>query len=126
MPLGPGADVLEDFRSAEDTSDGKTGGTSINAARMRGGGGEGLGGKKCCRRVLLILVGEEAFSSVGTRSAAQPAAIFLASQTDRELTSARNCDKWTLWADWIALKYVFRAARAMAGEAWFFLLRREV
>jgi len=32
---------------------------------MRGGGGEGLGGKKCCRSVLLISVGEEEFSSVG-------------------------------------------------------------
>ena len=65
MPLGPGADVLEDFQSAEDTSDGKTWGTSLNAGRMRGGGGESLGGKKCCRSVLLILVGEEAFSSGG-------------------------------------------------------------
>jgi len=126
MPLGPGADVLEDFRSADDTSDGETGGTFLNAGRMRGGGGEGLGGKKCCRRVWLISVGEEAFSSVGKRSGALPAAIFLASQTDRQLTSARNCDQWTLLADWIALKYVFRAARAMAGEAWFFLMRREV
>jgi len=65
VPLGPGADVLEDFQSAEDTSDGKTWGTSLNAGRMRGGGGESLGGKKCCRSVLLILVGEEAFSSGG-------------------------------------------------------------
>jgi len=104
MPLGPGADVLEDFRCAEDTSDGKTGGTSLNTGRMRGGGGEGLGGKKCCKRVLLISVGEEGFSSVGKRSGAQPAAIFLASQTDRELMSARNCDQWTILADWIALK----------------------
>ena len=125
MPLGPGAAVLEDFRNAEDTSNGETGGTLLNAGRMRGGGGEGLG-KKCCRRVLLISVGEEAFSRVGKRSGALPAAIFLGSQTDRELTSARNCDQWTLLADWIALKYVFRAARAMAGEAWFFLMRREV
>ena len=77
MPLEPGADVLEDFRSAEDTSDGKTGGTSLNAGRMRGGGGEGLGGKKCCKRVLLISEGEEAFSSVGKRSGALPAAIFV-------------------------------------------------
>ena len=91
MPLGPGADLLEDFRSTEDTSDGKTGGTSLNAGRMRGGGGEGLGGKKWCRRVLLISVGEEAFSRVGKGSGALRAAIFLASQTDRELTSARNC-----------------------------------
>jgi len=126
MPLGPGADVLEDFQTAEDTSDGKTGGTSLNAGRMRGGGGEGQGRKRSCRRVLLILVGEEAFSSVGKRSGALPAAIFLASQTDRELTSASNSDKWTLVADWIALKSAFRAARAMAGEAWFFLMRREV
>ena len=118
--------MLEDFRSAEDTSEGETGGTFLNAGRMRGEGGEGLGGKKCCRWVLLISVGEEAFSSVGKRSGALPAAIFLACQTDRELTSARNYDQWTLLADWIALKYVFRAARAMAGEAWFFLMRREV
>ena len=41
MRLGPGADVLEDFRSTEDTFDRKTGGTSLNAGRMRGGGGEG-------------------------------------------------------------------------------------
>jgi len=54
--------MLEDFRSAEDTSAGETGGTSLNAGRMRGGGGEGLGGKKCCRSVLLISVGEEGFS----------------------------------------------------------------
>ena len=126
MPVGPGADVFEDFRSAEDTSDGKTGGRSFNAGRMRGGEGVGLGGRKCCRRVLLISVGEEVFSSVGKRSGALPAAIFLASQTDRELTSARNCHQWTLLADWMALNYVFRAARAMAGEAWFFLMRREV
>ena len=46
IPLGPGAEVLEDFRSAEDTSAGKTGGTSLKAGRIRGGGGEGLGGKK--------------------------------------------------------------------------------
>jgi len=38
--------VLEDFRSAEDTSAGRTRGTSLNAGRMRGGGGEGLGGKE--------------------------------------------------------------------------------
>jgi len=97
MPLGPGADVLEYFQSAEDTSDGKTGGTSLNAGRIRGGGGEGLGGKKCCRRVLLISVGEEAFLSVGKRSGALPATIFLASQTDRELTSARICDQGLFW-----------------------------
>jgi len=83
---------------------------------MRGGGGEGLGGKKCCRSVLLISVGEEAFSSVGKRSGALPAAIFLASQTDRESMVARNCDQWTLFADWIALKYVLRATRARAGD----------
>jgi len=79
MPLGPGADVLEDFRSAEDTSAGRTGGTSLNAGRISGGGGEGLEGKECCRSVLLISVGEEAFSSVANRSGALPAAIFLAS-----------------------------------------------
>jgi len=85
--------VLEDIRSAEDTSAGKTGRMSLNAGRMRGGGGEGLRGKKCCRSVLLISVGEEEFSSVGKRSGALPAAILLASQTDRELTSARICDQ---------------------------------
>ena len=125
MPLGPGADLLEDFQSADDTSDSKTGGRSLKAGRIRGGGGEGLGGKKCCRRVLLISVGEEAFSNVGKRLGALPATLFLASQTDRELTSAKNCDQWTLFEDWIALKYLFRATRAMAGEAWFFLIRRE-
>jgi len=83
---------------------------------MRGGGGEGLGGKKCCRSVLLISVGEEAFLSVGKRSGALLAAIFRASQTDWESTLARNCDQWTLLAVWIVLKYVFRAARARAGE----------
>jgi len=96
--------VLEDFRRAEDTSAGKTGGTSLNAGRMMRGGGEGLGGKKCCRSLLLILVGEAAFSSVGKRSGALPAAIFLASETHRESTLTRNCDQWTLLADWIALK----------------------
>jgi len=45
MPLGSGAEVLEDFRSAEDTSNGETGETSLNAVSMRGGGGQGLGGK---------------------------------------------------------------------------------
>jgi len=99
MPLGSGADVLEDYRSAEDTSDGKTGGTSLHAGRIRGAGGERLGGKKCCRRVLLISVGEEAFSSVGKQSGALPAAIFRASQTDHDLTSARKCDQWTRLAD---------------------------
>ena len=93
IPLGPGADVLEDFRSAEDTSAGETGGTFLNAGRMRGGGGEGLGGNKCCWSVLLISVGEEEFTTVGKRSGALPAAIFLASQTDRESTSARNCNQ---------------------------------
>ena len=77
--------MFEDFRSVEDTSAGRTGGTSLNAGRIRGGGGEGLGGKRCYRSVLLISVGQEAFSSVGTRSGALPAAIFLASQTDRAL-----------------------------------------
>ena len=118
--------MLEDFRSAEDTSDGKTKGTSLNAGRMRGGGGEGLGGKKCCRSVLLISVGEEAFLSMGNPSVALPAAIFLASQTDRKSTLARNCDQGTLLADWIALKYVFRATGARAGEVRLFLMRREV
>jgi len=84
---------------------------------MRGGGGEGLGGKRCCRRVLLISVGEEAFLSVGKRAGALPAAIFLAFQTDRESMSARNSDRWTLFAHWIALKYMFRATQARAGEA---------
>jgi len=107
MPLGPRADVLEDFCSAEDTSAGETGGRSSNAGRIRGGGGEGLGGKKCSRSVLLISVGEETFSSVGKRSGALPAAIFQASQTHWELTLAKTCDQWTLWAVWIALKYVF-------------------
>ena len=93
MPLVPGADVLEHFRSTEDTSDGKTGGTSSNAGRMRGGGGQGLGGKKYCRSVLLISVREEAFSSVGKRSGALPATILLASETDCEFTWARNCDQ---------------------------------
>jgi len=104
MPLVPGANVLEDFRSAEDTSDGKTGGMSLNTRRMRGGGGEGLKGKRCCRRVLLISVGEEAFLSVGKHSGALLAPIFVASQTDRELRSATNCDHWTLLADWLILK----------------------
>jgi len=67
MPLGPGADVLEDLRSADDTSADRTGGMSLNAGRIRGGGGEGQGGKKCCRSVLLISVGKEAFSRVGNR-----------------------------------------------------------
>jgi len=116
IPLGPGADVLEDFRSVEDTSAGKTGGTSLNAGRMRGGGGEGLGGKKCCSSVLFISVREAVFSSFGKRSGALPAAIFLASQTDRKSTLARNCDQWTLVADWIALKYALRATRTRAGE----------
>jgi len=117
MPLGPGAEVFEDYRSTKDTSDGKTGGTSSNARMMRGGGGEGLGGKKCSRSVLLISVGEEAFSSTGKRSSALPAAIFLASHTDCESTPARNRDQCTLLADWIALKYVFCAKLAWAGEA---------
>jgi len=118
--------VLEDYRSAEDTSAGKTGGTSLKAGRIRGGGGEGLGGKKCRRSVLLISVGEKAFSSVGNRSGALPAAIFLASQTDRESTMARKCDQSTHLADWIALNYVFRATRGRAGEVCFFLIRQEV
>jgi len=71
--------VLEDLQSAEDTSAGKTGGMSLNSERMMGGGGVGLGGKKCCRSVLLISVGEEAFSRVGKRSGALPAAILQAS-----------------------------------------------
>jgi len=94
--------VLEDFQSAEDTSAGKTGGMSLNAGRMRAGGGEGLGGKKCCRRVLLISVGEEAFSSVGKRSGALRAAIFQATQTDSASTLARICDQSTILADRIA------------------------
>jgi len=90
MPLGPEADVIEDFRYAEDTSNSKTGGMSLNAGRIRGRGGEGLGGKKCCSNVLLISVGEEAFSRSGKRSGALPAAFFLVSNTNRESTSARN------------------------------------
>jgi len=117
MPLGPGAEVLGDFRSAEDSSAGKTGGTSLNAGRIRGGGGEGLGGKRYCRSVLLISVGEEGFSSVGKLSGALLAAIFLAFHTERESTSTRNCDQWTLIADWMPLKYAFRATQACAGEA---------
>jgi len=116
MPLGPGADVLEDFRSAEDTWAGRTARTSLNSGRIRAGGGEGLGGKKCCRSVLLFSLRKEAFSSVGNLSGAQLAAIFLASQTDRASTLARNCDQWTLLADWIALKYVFRGTRTRAGD----------
>ena len=46
MLLGSGEEVLEDFRSGEDISDGETGGMSLNAESMRGGGGEGLRGKK--------------------------------------------------------------------------------
>jgi len=68
-------EVLEDFRSAEDTSNGETGRTSLNAGSMRGSRGEGLVGKNCCKSVLLIWVGEEAFSSVGKQSGALPAAI---------------------------------------------------
>jgi len=90
MPLGPGAEVLEDFRSVEDTSDDEIGGTSLNAGSMRGGGGEGLGGKKCCRSGMLIMEGEEAFSSAGKRSGALRAVIFRASHTDRKSTPARN------------------------------------
>jgi len=56
--------VFEDLRSAEDTLEGRTGGTSLNAGRKRGGGGEGLG-VKCCSSVLLILVGVVAFLSTG-------------------------------------------------------------
>jgi len=123
MPLGPGSDVLEDFRSAEDTSECKTGGTSLNTRRMKGGGGKGLGGKKCCRSVLLICVVEEAFSSIGKQSGALPAAMFVASQTDQASTLARNCHQWTLMVDWIALKYVFQATRAWAEEACSFLMR---
>ena len=93
---------------------------------MRGGAGEGVEGKKCCRSVLLISVGEEAFSNMGKRSAALPANIFLASQTDWESTLARNYDQGTLLAVWIAVKYVVRAARARAGEDSFFRLRRVV
>ena len=84
--------LVDFFPSAEDISAGETGGTSLNAGRMRGGEGEAPGGKKCCRSVLLISVWGEVFSSVGNRSGALPAAIFLASQSDRESTLARNCD----------------------------------
>ena len=93
MPLRRGADVLQDFRSSEDPSDRWRGGTSLNAGRTRGGGGEGLGGKKCCGSVLLILVGEEVFSSVGKRFGALPAAIFLASPTNCKSRSVRNWDQ---------------------------------
>jgi len=44
IPLGPGADVLEDFRSSEDTSAGEIGGTFLKAGRMsekKGGRGSG-------------------------------------------------------------------------------------
>ena len=92
MPLGPGAEVLEDFRSVEDTSAGEMGGRSLNAGSMRGGGGEGLGGKKCCRSVLGISVWVEAFSSTGKRSGAQLAAILQECHTNRESISARNWD----------------------------------
>ena len=71
--------MLEDFQSAEDTSAGETGVTALNAGRMRGGGGEGLGGKKCCKSVVLISMGEEAFSRVGKRSGVLPVAILRAS-----------------------------------------------
>ena len=107
MPLGPGAKLLEDFPSAEDTPAGKTGGKSLNTGRMRGGGGgggEGLAGKKCCRSVLVISVREEAFSSMRKWSRALPAAILLASHTESESTSARNCHQWTLLEGWMALK----------------------
>jgi len=92
MLLGPGEEVIEDFQSSEDTSDGKTGETSLNTGRMRGGGGEGLGGKKSCRSVWVNSVGEKEFSSPGKRSRARPTAIFLASHTDHKSILARNWD----------------------------------
>ena len=76
----------------------------MNAGRVRGGGGEGRGGTKYCRSILLISVGEEAFSSLRKQSGALPDAIFLVSHSNRTSMSARNCDQWTLLADWIALK----------------------
>jgi len=108
--------VLEDFRSAEDTSTGETGGMSLNAGRMRGGGGEGLGGKKCCRSVLLISVRGKAFSSVGKPSGAMLAVIFLASHTERESTSARNCDQWTRLADFDGLELCVPGYKGLSGQ----------
>jgi len=117
MLLGRGVNVFEDLQSALDTSDGRTGGTALNAGRMRGGGGEGLGGKKCCSSVLLIWAGVVAFLSTRKRSGAFPITIFLAFHTDRESRLSRNCDHCTLLATWIALKYELSVMRAWAGEA---------
>jgi len=66
--------------------------------------------------MLLIPVLQEAFSSMGKRSMALPAVIFLASHTYLESTSARNWDQCSLLADWIALKYMYRARQAWAEE----------
>ena len=88
-----------DLPSTENTSNGATGGTSLNAGSMRGGGGEGLGGEKCCRSVLLNLLGEEVFSSAEKQSRALPAAIFQACHSNRVSTSARNWDQCTLLVD---------------------------
>jgi len=52
MPLGPGAEEFEDLCSANATSDGRTGGASLNAGIIMGGGGRGIGGKRSSRSVL--------------------------------------------------------------------------
>ena len=90
MPLGPGADELDDFLRTADISSGVIGRKSLKGGSRRGAGGEGRGGKKWESRVEFMSEGVVALSKRGNVSGALPETIFFASHTDWESTLARN------------------------------------
>ena len=90
MPLGPGAEELDDFFRTVDISSGVIGGKSLKGGSRRCAGGDGRGGKKWESRLEFISEEVVALSKTGNLSGDLPAAIFLASHTDWELMLARN------------------------------------
>ena len=90
MPLGPGAEELDDFFRTADISSGVNGRQSLKGGRRRGAGGEGRGGKKWESRVDFISKGVVVLSKTGNVSRDLPEASVFASHTDWESTLARN------------------------------------
>ena len=68
MPLGPGAEELDDFFRTADISSGVIGRKSLKGVSRRGAEGEGCGGKKRESKVEFISEGVVALSKTGNLS----------------------------------------------------------
>ena len=104
MPSGPGAEEGEHLLRACFISSRERGVAFPCGESLPLAGGGGFGGKKCCKRALLIEVGVSAPGSVGKRGVFRGATYSLAVQMFWGVVLARKFDQYRALARLIALK----------------------